>query len=85
MWYTGVVWAGPSVFPDWFAPNTQDFWNKQFDRFFNAQNGLDIDGLWIRIPSCTQSKAKIRRVHQQLVCILHIKSLDFQKTFSLNA
>ena len=45
--YTGVVWAGPSVFPDWFAPSTQDYWNEQFGRFFNVDTGVDIDGLWI--------------------------------------
>ncbi len=45
--WTGVVWAGPSGFPDWFAPNVQDFWNAQFDSFFNKDTGVDIDGLWI--------------------------------------
>ena len=45
--YTGVVWAGPSSFPDWFAPSVQDFWNEQFNSFFNRDNGIDIDGLWI--------------------------------------
>ncbi len=46
-WYSGVVWAGPSVFPDWFNPKTQGYWNQQFERFFNEQSGVDIDGLWI--------------------------------------
>ncbi|OAA74959.1 alpha-glucosidase [Akanthomyces lecanii RCEF 1005] len=45
--WTGVVWAGPSGFPDWFAPNVQDFWNAQFESFFNKDTGVDIDGLWI--------------------------------------
>lgn len=45
--FTGVVWAGPSVFPDWFAPSTQTYWNEQFGRFFSADDGVDIDGLWI--------------------------------------
>ncbi|KAJ6779720.1 hypothetical protein PWT90_02063 [Aphanocladium album] len=45
--WTGVVWAGPSGFPDWFAPNVQEFWNAQFDSFFNKDTGVDIDGLWI--------------------------------------
>ena len=45
--YTGVVWAGPSVFPDWFAPDTQEYWNQQFKNFFSPEDGVDIDGLWI--------------------------------------
>lgn len=45
--YTGVVWPGPTNFPDWLSPNAQDFWNQQFDTFFNADTGVDIDGLWI--------------------------------------
>ena len=45
--YRGVVWAGPSVFPDWFKPGTQDYWTNQFARFFDQDTGVDIDGLWI--------------------------------------
>lgn len=45
--YNGVVWPGPTVFPDWFHPATQAYWNSQFDSFFNAETGLDIDYLWI--------------------------------------
>ena len=45
--YTGVVWAGPSAFPDWFNENTQGYWNQQFAEFLNAEKGVDIDGLWI--------------------------------------
>ena len=41
-----MVWPGVTAFPDWFAPNTQDYWNNEFASFFNA-SGLDIDGLWI--------------------------------------
>lgn len=45
--YRGVVWPGVTVFPDWFAPGTQDYWNGEFDSFFNAETGVDIDALWI--------------------------------------
>lgn len=45
--YTGVVWPGPTNFPDWLSPNTQDFWDQQFETFFNSDTGVDIDGLWI--------------------------------------
>ncbi|KAK3705493.1 hypothetical protein LTR37_013310 [Vermiconidia calcicola] len=36
--YTGAAWAGPSVFPDWFAPNTQGYWTEHFARFFNQSS-----------------------------------------------
>lgn len=45
--YKGVVWPGVTAFPDWFHPNTQDFWNSEFLSFFSADTGVDIDALWI--------------------------------------
>ncbi|KAF4978132.1 hypothetical protein FZEAL_5430 [Fusarium zealandicum] len=45
--YEGVVWAGPSHFPDWFHPNSQKYWTEQFAEFFDGTHGPDIDGLWI--------------------------------------
>lgn len=45
--YLGVVWPGVTEFPDWFAPGTQGYWNGEFDSFFNADTGVDIDALWI--------------------------------------
>ena len=45
--YQGVVWAGPSYFPDWFEKNSQQYWNEQFVNFFDGINGPDIDALWI--------------------------------------
>ena len=45
--WTGAVWAGASHFPDWFAPNSQDYWNDQISTFYDADKGVDIDGLWI--------------------------------------
>lgn len=44
--YKGVVWPGVTAFPDWFHPNTQGYWDGEFDSFFNADTGLDIDALW---------------------------------------
>lgn len=43
----GIVWPGVAVFPDWFNPNTQDFWSNEFVLFFNPETGIDIDGAWI--------------------------------------
>ncbi|PFH56463.1 hypothetical protein XA68_16477 [Ophiocordyceps unilateralis] len=45
--WLGVVWPGVTVFPDWFASKAQEYWNGQFDSFFNASEGVDIDALWI--------------------------------------
>ncbi|KAE8378081.1 glycosyl hydrolases family 31-domain-containing protein [Aspergillus bertholletiae] len=45
--YQGVVWAGPSHFPDWFHPSAQQYWTEQFLEFFDGTHGPDIDALWI--------------------------------------
>ena len=42
-----MVWPGVAAFPDWLNPRTQAFWNGQFNDFFSAERGVDIDGLWI--------------------------------------
>ncbi len=44
---SGVVWPGVTAFPDWFNPNTQGYWNNEFDTFFSPTDGVDIDALWI--------------------------------------
>ncbi|KAH9816984.1 glycoside hydrolase family 31 protein [Teratosphaeria destructans] len=45
--YKGVVWPGVTAFPDWFHPNTQGYWNDQFQSFFSPDTGVNIDALWI--------------------------------------
>ncbi|KAE8148210.1 putative alpha/beta-glucosidase agdC [Aspergillus avenaceus] len=45
--YQGAVWPGVTAYPDWFHPDIQDYWNKEFSSFFDAEKGVDIDGLWI--------------------------------------
>ncbi|KAI3326837.1 glycoside hydrolase family 31 protein [Xylariaceae sp. AK1471] len=44
--YRGVQWPGEVVWPDWFAPNTQDWWANEIRKFFDPETGLDIDGAW---------------------------------------
>lgn len=51
--YKGVVWPGITVFPDWFHPNTQDYWDNEFTTFFDADTGIDIDALWIDMNEAT--------------------------------
>lgn len=43
----GAVWPGATAFPDWFHSGIQDYWNGEFNAFFDATTGVDIDGLWI--------------------------------------
>ncbi|PQE19191.1 glycosyl hydrolase family 31 protein [Rutstroemia sp. NJR-2017a BBW] len=45
--WLGVVWPGVTVFPDWFSTGAQSYWNEEFSIFFDPENGVDIDGLWI--------------------------------------
>ncbi|KAK5197383.1 hypothetical protein LTR99_000254 [Exophiala xenobiotica] len=45
--FQGVVWPGVTAFPDWFHPDTQEYWNDEFGSFFNPGTGLDISALWI--------------------------------------
>lgn len=35
------------MYPDWFHPKIQEYWNKEFQLFYNPTNGIDIDGAWI--------------------------------------
>ncbi|GLB35686.1 putative glycosyl hydrolase 31 family protein [Lyophyllum shimeji] len=43
----GVVWPGVTVYPDWFHPKTNEYWNNEFAMFYSPENGLNIDGAWI--------------------------------------
>lgn len=41
------MWPGATAFPDWFHPDIQKYWDKEFNEFFDPGTGVDIDGLWI--------------------------------------
>jgi alpha-glucosidase len=43
----GVQWPGAAVWPDWFAPNTQDWWTGEIETTFSKDTGIDIDGIWV--------------------------------------
>jgi alpha-glucosidase (family GH31 glycosyl hydrolase) len=48
--YIGQVWPGPTHFPDFFHPDTQDYWTNQIAAFHALVGGDStggIDGLWI--------------------------------------
>ncbi|TMW62653.1 hypothetical protein Poli38472_005271 [Pythium oligandrum] len=42
--YLGQVWPGPTVYPDFFHPNSTTYWSEQFDRMHKM---LEYDGIWI--------------------------------------
>lgn len=43
----GVQWPGAAVWPDWFAPNTQQWWTGEIQTAFSKDTGIDLDGLWV--------------------------------------
>lgn len=42
--YLGQVWPGPTVFPDFFNPNSTNYWSEQLVRMHKL---MEYDGLWI--------------------------------------
>ncbi|KAK2459580.1 hypothetical protein APHAL10511_008390 [Amanita phalloides] len=43
--YIGQVWPGYTAFPDWFQPNTQDWWTEALQNWTNL--GVEFSGLWL--------------------------------------
>ncbi|CAI6319435.1 unnamed protein product [Periconia digitata] len=43
----GVQWPGSVAWPDWFAPQTTEWWIDEFRRFFNPETGINLDGIWV--------------------------------------
>jgi alpha-glucosidase len=54
--YTGVVWPGATVFPDWSHPNTTAWWVDEFQRFF-TEDTIDISGVWLDMNEVGESTA----------------------------
>lgn len=46
--YIGRVWPGYTVFPDWFAKNTDKWWQESFANF--SKNQVDFDGCVPDLP-----------------------------------
>ncbi|KAG0138307.1 glycosyl hydrolases family 31-domain-containing protein [Tuber indicum] len=42
--YIGAVWPGFTVFPDWSAPGTQDWWTDSFQQWYKE---VEYDGIWL--------------------------------------
>ncbi|KAF1994986.1 glycoside hydrolase family 31 protein [Amniculicola lignicola CBS 123094] len=45
--YLGVQWPGVVAWPDWLNPATQDWWTDQFLNYYDPEEGIDIDGIWV--------------------------------------
>lgn len=43
--YVGQVWPGYTVFPDWFANNTQRYWTEALRNWSNS--GVEFSGIWL--------------------------------------
>ncbi|KZT00896.1 glycoside hydrolase family 31 protein [Laetiporus sulphureus 93-53] len=43
--YVGQVWPGYTVFPDWFANNSQAFWTEALKNW--SQGGVEFSGIWL--------------------------------------
>ncbi|KAI5118349.1 hypothetical protein M0805_009152 [Coniferiporia weirii] len=44
--YVGQVWPGYTVFPDWFAKNTQSWWTEAL-RNWSTSGGVEFSGIWL--------------------------------------
>ncbi|KAJ7578612.1 glycosyl hydrolases family 31-domain-containing protein [Mycena floridula] len=43
--YIGQVWPGYTVFPDWFAKNTQSWWTEALSNW--SKSGVEFSGIWL--------------------------------------
>ena len=43
--YIGQVWPGFTVWPDWFAKNTQSWWTEAFKNW--TSQGVEFSGIWL--------------------------------------
>ncbi|KAJ4469268.1 glycoside hydrolase family 31 protein [Lentinula aciculospora] len=43
--YIGKVWPGYTVFPDWFANNTQQWWTESLKNW--SDGGVEYSGIWL--------------------------------------
>ena len=53
--FVAAMWPGASSWVDWLHPNAQDFWTGQVTSFFNADTGVNVDGIWIDMNDVRES------------------------------
>ncbi|CCM00566.1 uncharacterized protein FIBRA_02600 [Fibroporia radiculosa] len=49
--FIGEVWPGFTVFPDWFANNTQAYWTEALRNWSNG--GIEFSGIWLDMNEAT--------------------------------
>ncbi|KAJ7168272.1 putative alpha-glucosidase [Mycena crocata] len=45
--FVAAMWPGATSWVDWLHPNAQDYWSGEVSSFFDADSGVNIDGMWI--------------------------------------
>jgi alpha-glucosidase (family GH31 glycosyl hydrolase) len=71
-YYLGQVWPGPTYFPDFLHPSTQDYWTQQLKAFWNM---AQPDGLWIdmnEVGEQTASFLVIWTSYAENVCVAFV-------------
>lgn len=67
--YTGVVWPGPAVFPDFTQQQSRDWWGTLYKTFYTTDN---IDGFWndmnepsiFNVPTKTMPLDVVHRINE---------------------
>ncbi|EGG11657.1 uncharacterized protein MELLADRAFT_102419 [Melampsora larici-populina 98AG31] len=72
-YYKEMVWAGASVYPDWFHTSIQSYWSGEFQRFFDPESGIDIDGILIDMNEPALPVANVRVVAKTTLRTLSLK------------
>jgi alpha-glucosidase len=55
--FVAAMWPGATSWVDWLHPNAQKFWTGQVTSFFDPDNGIDVDGIWIDMNDVRASRA----------------------------
>ncbi|KAF3922008.1 Alpha-glucosidase [Dactylellina cionopaga] len=66
--YIGAVWPGFTVFPDWSAPNVQEWWDNEYITWHKE---IPFDGIWLDmnevssfcVGSCGSGQVDLNPVH----------------------
>ena len=62
--FVAAMWPGASSWVDWQHPNAQKFWTDQVSSFFNADTGVNVDGIWIDMNDVSAPIG--RKAHQNI-------------------
>lgn len=66
--YSGILWPGFSVFPDFLMPSTHAWWTSEIQRYYEV---FEFDGFWLDVNdansfctgSCGQDKLDMNPIH----------------------